>query len=337
MRSILTPVIPSLVVLLLCGPAVAQPDSDDAEDRQAAAEAYDRGTAAYLRGEYQEAGQWFETANRMSPAAPALMQAVRAHRNAGNEARAATLALRLSERYGDEEAVAEYAQGVLSELADKFVRIDVTCEGCRLDLDGTLQEFHSFYLEPDSNHTLEAHFETGRRSTEIYGVAGESQSIEFEAPPPPVAPRPTSPGIDDTPGSGEPPIDRERKPLEPLYTYVGAGVTGVLLLGSVLSTIDMNSGVSDFEDAAMDATLACDADAPNCDELFNDAQDKLDEGESKETRSTVLWVATGVAAVGTAVIALFLTEWSPDEGGDDVAFGVAPTRGGVLAEVEGRF
>jgi hypothetical protein len=272
------------------------------------------------------------------------MQAVRAHRNAGNEARAATLALRLSENYGEEEAVNEYAQSVLGELTDRFVRIDVVCDDCRLDLDGTLQEFHSFYLEPDTTHTLEAHFETGRRSTEIYGSAGETQTIEFEAPPPPPTTRSGSSGVtlppDDGTG-GARRVDREEKPLPPIVTYVGAGLTGVLLLGSVLSTIDMNSGVSDFEDAAKEATDACDATppSPDCDSLFADAQDKLDEGQSKETRSTILWVATGVVAAGTAVVGLFLTNWSGDEEEekDDFAFGVMPTSGGAAAHLQGRF
>ncbi|HEY2735655.1 MAG TPA: hypothetical protein VGI70_16775, partial [Polyangiales bacterium] len=74
----------------------SQVSGQDARQRQAAAEAYDRGTAAYLEGSYEEAGKWFETANRMAPAAPALMQAIRAHEHYDNKARAATLALELS-------------------------------------------------------------------------------------------------------------------------------------------------------------------------------------------------------------------------------------------------
>jgi outer membrane protein assembly factor BamD (BamD/ComL family) len=63
--------------------------------RSAAAEAYDRGTAAYLDGSYEKAAQWFETANRLAPAAPALMQAVRAHHKAGSALKASSLALQL--------------------------------------------------------------------------------------------------------------------------------------------------------------------------------------------------------------------------------------------------
>jgi outer membrane protein assembly factor BamD (BamD/ComL family) len=57
--------------------AVPSARAQDARQRQAAAEAYDQGTAAYLAGDYEKAAEWFETANRLAPAAPALIQAAR--------------------------------------------------------------------------------------------------------------------------------------------------------------------------------------------------------------------------------------------------------------------
>src|SRR5690348_3550323 len=44
----------------------------ETRERQAAAEAYDQGTASYLSGDFARAAEWFETAHRLSPAAPAL-------------------------------------------------------------------------------------------------------------------------------------------------------------------------------------------------------------------------------------------------------------------------
>nr|MDQ3036002.1 hypothetical protein [Myxococcota bacterium] len=63
-----------------------------AQERQAAADAFDRGTRAFLARDYPRAGQWFETAYRMAPAAVALIGAVRAYERGGNVQRAATLA-----------------------------------------------------------------------------------------------------------------------------------------------------------------------------------------------------------------------------------------------------
>src|SRR6187551_3774396 len=85
--------------------AVAQPArAQDARSRQAAAEAYDQGTAAYLAGEYEKAAEWFETANRLAPAAPALIQAARSLQEAGLKSRAASIALRLTTEYPNDAA-----------------------------------------------------------------------------------------------------------------------------------------------------------------------------------------------------------------------------------------
>src|SRR5688572_28785032 len=84
-------------------PAAAQSET---RERQAAAEAYDQGTVSYVSRDYAKAADWFETANRLSPAAPALIQATRAHQQAGHLTRAATLALRLTLEYANEPGAA---------------------------------------------------------------------------------------------------------------------------------------------------------------------------------------------------------------------------------------
>ena len=227
-------------------PAWAQPQSDTRQ-RQAAAEAYDQGTAAYLSGDYEKAAEWFETANRMSPAAPALIQAARAHEQAGHLARAASLALRLTTEYPNEAAAVQFAQGMLGQLAGKFLRVDVVCDGCAIDVDGTLQESQSFFVEPDTTHEVTASFETGERKAEVTGHAGETQSLEFEAPPRPPTPIETSTPVE----TGTEGIrDVQVKPLPPLATFIGAGVTAGLLGASIWSRLDTNSGVGPYEDAA---------------------------------------------------------------------------------------
>lgn len=331
------------VSLFLVASAVssARAQPDDARQRQAAAEAYDRGTAAYLGGEYAKAAQWFETAHRMSPAAPALMQAVRSHQRAGQTARAATLSLRLMQEYPDATSANEYAQGVLGELADQFFRVDVVCD-CRLDLDGTLQEFHSFFLDAGTTHKLTAHFDTGQRTQEISGAAGENRTLEFEAPPPEPTPDVKTPAVTETrrpPPAVHEHADTDKKPLPPLVTFIGGGVTVALAAGSVLSLLDQNSKVDAFEKAAK----AWQADPEN-EVLRLAAENKFDAGESAQTRTTILWIATGVVGAGTAVVAVFLTDWSGggDDHGDasgrgDVALRIAPTPGGAFGAVTARW
>lgn len=322
----------SLALLLASSASVAAQD-DDARQRQAAAEAYDRGTAAYLGGEYEKAAEWFETAHRMSAAAPALMQAVRSHQRAGQLTRAATLALRLMQEYPEEAAASEYGQSVLTDLSDRYFRVDVVCD-CRLDLDDTLQEFHSFFLTPDTPHTLTAHFDTGKREEEISGAAGENRTIRFEPPPPPAEVAGQTPtDATELPEAGVASPEREhdgRKPLPPLVTFIGAGVTVALGAGTVLSLLDRNAKTGDYEDAATrsnecGADSSCSTDMRQ--ELLDDARGLFEDAKSAETRTTVLGIATGVIALSTGAVALFFTDWGGSEGADAgrLAFDLAAT------------
>jgi tetratricopeptide (TPR) repeat protein len=311
----------------------------DARQRQAAAEAYDQGTAAYLSGDYEKAAEWFETANRMSPAAPALIQAARAHQQAGHQSRAATLALRIVTEYPNEAAAVQYAQGLLDQLAAKFVRIDVACDGCTLDVDGTLQESQSFFVEPDQNHQITASFETGERKGVVSGSAGETKTIEITAPPP--MPHPPSP-IEPPPGGAN---DNEPKPLPPLATFIGAGVTAALLGTAIWSRIDTNNGVDPYKSAAMTYQGCVDdhnGDKSKCTKQYDTAKGKYDDGKSKETRTTVLWVATGLAGAATGVIALFFTDWSGEAERKAAQaraprLTLTPTYGGAMLSMKGQF
>jgi tetratricopeptide (TPR) repeat protein len=325
------------VSILVSVPAATFGQSE-ARERQAAAEAYDQGTASYLSGDYTKAAEWFETANRLSPAAPALIQAARAHQQAGHATRAATLALRLTLEYPDEAAAVKFAQGLLDQLAPRFVRVEVTCASCSLDVDGTLEESQIFFVDPGVEHSITASFETGERNQTVAGAAGEIKTLEFEAPPRPITPPAQSAAM----AAGTPVDSSSGKPLGPPVTFIAGGITVLLLAGSIVSTIDMNAGVDPYEESVDEFNQCIEMmeDSTGCDALRKVAQDQLDEGKAKETRTTILWAATGGAAVATAVIGLLLTDWSGS--GDDTAsagglqFLVAPTHGGATLSLKGR-
>jgi hypothetical protein len=323
-------------VSILASVPAATFGQSEARERQAAAEAYDQGTASYLSGDYIKAAEWFETANRLSPAAPALIQAARAHQQAGHATRAATLALRLTLEYPDEAAAVKFAQGLLDQLAPRFVRVEVTCAGCSLDVDGTLEESQVFFVEPGIEHSVTASFETGERKQTVDGAAGEIKTLEFEAPPRPITPPAQSAAMAASIDSSS------HKPLGPPVTFIAGGITVLLLAGSIVSTIDMNAGVDPYEESVdkYNQCVRTMEDPAGCNDLRKVAQDQLDEGKSKETRTTILWSVTGGAAVATAVIGLLLTDWSGS--GDDSAsagglqFLVAPTHGGATLSMKGR-
>ena len=327
----------AVLLLSLTAPA-SRGVAQDARQRQAAAEAYDRGTAAYLEGAYEEAGQWFETAHRMAPAAPALMQAIRAHEHNENHARAATLALELSRAYGDDKAALDYANGVLSKQASTLLRVEVVCDqDCKLDLDGKLQEFLAFFTTPNTQHVLTATFESGSRKASIQGGAGESRRLEFEAPPPPATPT-KIPLVDIESNTV---AEEAHAPLAPLYTWIGVGLTGALGIATILSGVDARAGVPDFKKAAtLNTECMMMVPAKDCTAEQATARSLLKDGEARELRTNVLIGATAFAAVGTGLVALFLTDWS---GGESHAAGASawlelePRPGGAMSVLKGRF
>jgi hypothetical protein len=316
------------------GSGIARAQSE-AQNRQAAAEAYDRGTAAYLAHDYVRAAQWFETANRMAPASAALIQAMRSHVHANNEMRAATLALQLKEQYPNEPASVQYADEVLGTIAKKYLRINVSCAQCRVDLDGTLQEYLSFFVEPSATHTVLAHFDTGETKEAVTGEAGEARDLSIQPPP-------VSTGIKVEPPAPPPVVSEEDrpkgKPLSPIFTYIGAGITVGLGVGTIISAVDMYSGKTKYENKAKEYQTALKNNPASAPVIKKEAQKLLDAGQTKEVVTSVLLASTAVFAVGTAVIAIFFTQWSDEkEQEPNVSGTIAPTSGGAYISVRARF
>ena len=324
------------ILLFAVGNLGSLASAQDARQRQAAAEAYDRGTAAYLEGSYGEAAQWFETANRMAPAAPALMQAIRAHEHAENHTRAATLALELAAAYSSEPQASEYARTVIAANASKLLQVEVTCdEDCKLDVDGKLQEFLAFFETPGQQHVLTATFETGSKTTRVQGEPGEKREVRFEAPPPPPAPPLEDPYAKSTADTGT-----SGRPFSPVVTYIGMGVTGAVLAAMIVSGVDALDGVPAYEEKAEAAKGCTPNNSDMCTQLDREANDLLEDGRSRELRTNILIGATALAAVSTGVIALFFTDWSSDEPNrEDAALGLRfePRPGGLSTTLEGRF
>ncbi|MBX7192464.1 MAG: type IV secretion system protein [Sandaracinaceae bacterium] len=311
------------------GTAAAEPS---AADRQAAGQAYDRATAAYLARDYARAATLFETAYRLAPASAALLQAVRAHERAGNGLRAATLALRLQAFYGSDAAAARQAEQTLAATSSQFVRIDVTCQGsCTLELDGVLQEHTSFFAAPGAAHTVRATFDTGPVERAVTGAAGAVETISLEAPA-------RVAQVDDTVGTG---TGTGTGSESGTGTGTGAGSTGggggggispipfVIAIiaaagaGGVLiwSGIDTLAGVQPYRDMP---TL-----------------ERLHDGQSRELRTNILIGVTGALALTSLILAI-VTDWDgegessePAAGTPQVSFFASPEQ--AMLSLGGRF
>lgn len=284
-----------------------------AQQRSAAAEAYDRGTSAWLAGQYAQAAQWFETANRLAPSPAALVQAIRAHKEAGNIMRAASLSLWLKSKYADEHRAVRVADQILKEATPNYTKVEVKCDKeCSITVDGKVQEYNEFFVDPGAVHSISAGFTYGDKSSKVKGEPGETKTLEFEAPP---KPKELKPGMK---GYVAPPAKPPWPGLPKWLAIVGIGLTvgaGALTTWSALDTKDAadnwkswvafaqnNDGSYDPGDCGVRPSLGYDPCAV--------VEQKYNHGKKLERRTNILiGVTAGVGAL-TAVTAIFLTNWS---------------------------
>lgn len=289
--SVRAVVVISFVLLGAARPAEAEQPAGGGQGQVAAAEAYDRGTAAYLARDFAAAARWFETAFRLAPSSAALVQAARSHDRAGDLARAASLAIQLD---GRDDATPELMAAVaplIARAAQELLRVDVQCERCTLEVEGRVWSFTSIFLAPSREHALTIHFETGDVERVVSGEAGTERSLRVEAPPAPHVPTPPAP-LAPSPRRDEGP-----RGLSPTYTWIGIGLTTVLTGATIASGLDTLAGVDDYE--AMPT------------------QAGLDAGRDKELRTNILLGAAIAVGATTAALALVATEWGGDTAARD--------------------
>ena len=283
----------TIAVVVFALSTVARAQELDPAGRQAAAEAaYDRGTEAYRSGDYARAAHWYETANRLAPAANALAQAIRSYMRAENLGRAAMLSIEGTELYG--ETLAPHAVPVLERAQRELVRISVQCEDCELQVDGEREDHRVLFVSADVEHTIVARFAHGSRVERVSARAGDSREVVFDAPeedvvvvaPPPIPPPVVQPV--------EPPaiVVNRSEGWSPAIVVVGASLTAVALGLTLWSGFDTLSAADAYERMP--------------------TRQRLDAGRGLELRTNFLIGTTAVFAIATALTALFLTDWDDE-------------------------
>lgn len=308
------------VSVVASGSAHAQEASASSETLQSAANAFDHGTAAMVAGRYVEAAELFETAYHLVPRAPALIQAMRAHGRAGNHVRACTLALIVQQRYAADTGAVTSANNVLRAYQQRVARIDVSCEACTVQVDGSLQELPSFFVLPSVSHRVVAHFSDGRSAEALVNEPARSTRALTLTPPVPetdTVPASATAPVATTPANST--AGATSTGLSPVYFYVTAGATAVSGGLLIWSGIDANAGVDAYE--------------------ANPTQEALDAGQAKEARTNALIATTAVLAAGTLALAFFTDFGSHDRSSSSptASVGVAPIPNGAAAFVHGSF
>lgn len=158
-------------------------------------------------------------------------------------------------------------------------------------------------------HVVEAKFETGVGKETATAVKGSlvpvviAAPVEGEGGTP--ADKPKDDPVVDKPTDDKPVVavngkSGDRFTLPPFWFYILGGVTVVAGGLTVLSGIDVGSKKSDFDKAK--------------------TPENLDAGKSAQTRTNILLITTGVLAVGTGAVAVFLVDWKRT----DTKLGIGP-------------
>jgi tetratricopeptide (TPR) repeat protein len=279
--------------------SVTRDEGRASAQRQAAAAAYDRGSEAFRAGDYVRAAELYETAYRLAPAAPALLQAARAYLKAGDELRSASLTLALKEQYGPSSITDPALRKVLERAHSRNLRVQVVCEACEIEVDGRGVLHPMFFVTPGVTHRVAAKFDAqtgaGLDEKSIVGTAGEHRLVTL------VAHTTQVPAVasDSTEALGgapdvlsldaEPYEKRASHGLPPYVTWIGVGATAVVAGVAAWSAIQWHDAKRDYE--------------------TNPTPEGYEEGESLKTRTNWLIGSAAVLGVATLGVALFATDW----------------------------
>ncbi len=305
--------------LTLAGEALAQ------DDVAAAAQAFQEGQAAQLRGDHGPAGGFFELADRLAPSPAALRSAIRNHAEAGNRARAATLAADALSRYPADASVREVADDALSAAAE-LGTLEILCDApCLVTVGGAAieteaQTERTIFVEPGT-HVVAVTFDGEAAAEETAEVAAGAQiSVSLVRPPVVVAP-PLEPEVEAQPPVAPPPEPRDEASAEaegstessgllPMWVpFVGLGATAVAGAIALWSGIDTLSARDAYVDDPTEAGY--------------------EDGTGREARTNALIGVTVGLGVATAALFVLATLGGDEEAPVTASISAGPEGAGV--------
>jgi hypothetical protein len=285
-------------------------DSDEvrapkAADLRIAAELFDEGRTAYKAAAYSEAAEHFEAADARAPSGNALVLAMRSRVEAGQFAKASSLAELIIVRHADNPELVAQAERVIAENSPQLGRVDIFCtEICDLVIDlklvhGDARALWRVYVEP-GKHTIVANFSKDRDATlETDTVAGGVYPLTLQPKPEPPKAIVEAPQLLPTVNSTVKlsPVGPPPRKLKPLYFWVGVGATA--LFGGVTTWSAIDTKYNPGKDKVREECVGQGTQCP----LYQ-------EGQRKEVRTNVLIGGTLVLALATAVTGIFATDFS---------------------------
>jgi len=289
--------VPLLILGLSVVPrwAAAADAAPSAERIKSAAAEYDAGRRAFTDGKFEDAAAHFENAYHDAPNAQTLRNAIRARKQAGQLARAASLSVIAFSKYPDDEGTATIVKETLAEAEPKLFKLSVACNPeCGVASDGRVLSLedakkHVFFLDPGPHAAVVSWTGDRTKALSVTAKAGQNQEFTLEAPPMPV--KPVGPGGGGGGGA------TSGKPLGPALFLVGLGLT------AVAGGVTIWSGIDTINNPGADAVRQqCAGKGETCPAYV--------DGRASQLRTNILiGVTSGLGAV-TAIVGLFLTQWS---------------------------
>lgn len=304
------------VLLLTLGMTVARPAIAADDPHNAARYAYERGARAYDAGQYEQAARAFAKADELSPHPVALEYALRASMRAQDAVLVMQLVQRVEAR-AHGESLARLAAQARRAFERKVGRIFVHCrpdEQCESFRVGgvSAEPGTARWVEP-GEHVVTIILEDTTETRRVVVEAGRDVQLEPNrvAPAPPPSPSGTS-----SPAPVLPPTTtaEQGKGWSPTWFWLGVGTTAALGVATTISGVDTLSKHDAFEKNQTDATEQA--------------------GRSAQTRTNLLIGGTAVAALATASVGAFVTDWNTGEK-EANKVGFAFGRSSVWLSVEG--
>jgi len=281
--------------------------SKNAQNELAAAQAYDRGAAAFDAKDYARAADEFSRADNLAPNTLALQLALDSAMRAGRAAMVMDLATRAEARLSQSPAPSDRTviNGLISRAhAEYEVRtgtLTIQCAAshtCSAQVDDRAWAVNARTWIGVGRHTLSMKID-GRDDHRDVVIASREQ---VEVRPDPAAPAPLQ-GANvahnliprNTTSHPIPPEQNQgnqggSRHMSPTWFWVGATTTAVLGGLAIASGIDTNAKHNEFE--------------------LNRTADRASEGRGAQTRTNVLLGLTALGVVATATLAVFFVDWS---------------------------
>ncbi len=331
-----------LATMTLTSAIAAAESPPDPEAVKKAAAAFDDGSRAYKAGQFELAASFFEAADAAVPSARALRMAIRARDEAGQPARASTLAELALARYRDDATTASFAHKTVTAHKATLHRLTIQCTSpCVLALGarsvpGQAAKRRVIWVSPGDT-SIGASFADGGGADQqvITARAGGANTLTFlprvgtEPPPPPKPPTQPSP----SPTEPQSPAPSQPAARPPPRGDVGEDSDGpsfiehpAVFVVSLLATAGVGgvliwSGIDTLANPGVDTVReVCAGQGPACPEY--------QQGLDSQLRTNILIGATAGLGLLTGILGIFVTDWGSDDA-NQTSVMVSPA-GGML-------